>query len=132
MPIDAPAAQNAFRDAQYSLRRVADFRQIGSGDVLNEVQRAIRNFGMGVEGMWTQTARNPSSVPSAAAHDLLLDLKNLGVFEGAARVAKQRSGYMDIPREQYDMLRTAYDHAGKAVDLLRKVDNGGFPADKAA
>ena len=116
--MDAVTAIRAFESARHDLQRLGNERRIGSTRVLHGIQSAIRNFGQGVEGMWALTSRQPDAVPQQAAHALLIDLKNLAVFEGAARVARQRSGSMAIPREQNHNLRTAYQDAGLDGKLL--------------
>lgn len=111
----------AFRRAMPAIEDAGRARQIGSREVLDDIQAGIRGFGMGVEALWNATQKG-AKVPGEAVHNLLINLKNLAVFEGAARVAHQRSGYMDIPREQRDNLRDAYNNAERGADLLERLD----------
>ncbi len=127
MPVEPRTAIDAFNNARYYIGRVQYEDRIGSQRVLDDIQGAVRSFGQGVEGLWNVSMYDPRSVSYTMAHEALIDLKNLSSFEGAARVAYQRSGYMDVPYEQRNVLRKAYDDAGRAIDLLRRFDYGGRP-----
>ena len=119
---DSPrVAAGYFRDSIPHIQNAMDARQIGGKRVWNDIEAGLMAFGRGVEGAWNASVDFPRSIPESDRHNMLIDMKNLGVFEGAARVAYQRSGTMNIPQDQYDNLYNAVDSARNMAAILERI-----------
>ena len=120
MPFNPRAGYEAFDQAGRTIDRLEDYSRIGSRGMVTDAERAVRAFGRGTEEMWALTSREPGAVPAKGAHNLLLDVKDLGFLEGATRVAAQRSGGMNIPGDVYRDLGRAMDDARRGMEVLRE------------
>lgn len=114
-------AAGYFRDSIPDIQNAMNAGQIGGARVLDDIQAGIRSFGRGVEGAWNASVDFPNQIQESDRHNMLIDMKNLAVFEGAARVAHQRTGHMNIPQDQYDNLYNAVDSARNMAAILERV-----------